>query len=140
MALSNTLNTNEIKNSAGTGIAFQHLEQAGRKHVFAQTGEAPALQHRLTVSHVEIGSGINLRRRSMVRIDKDVMSTVDTTKKVTISSYNVTDSPVGALLAFTEVTNVVAELLSFCASKGASTTILYDGTGNGADCLINGSL
>jgi hypothetical protein len=31
-------------------------------------------------------------------------------------------------------------LMSFMASLGASTTILYDGTGNGANALLSGGL
>lgn len=68
------------------------------------------------------------------------MSTVDSTLPVVISAYAVLDSPVGALVANTEPTNVVAELMSFLASLGASTTILYDGTGNGAAALLSGGL
>lgn len=138
--LSNTLNTNEIKNSAGTEVEFQHLDQDGRSHEFAQINEAPALQHRLKIQHLETGTGVNKRRRSVVRFDKTVMSTVDTALPVTISAYAVLDSPVGALLANTEMAHVLAELMSFCASLGASTTILYDGTGNGASCLLSGGL
>jgi hypothetical protein len=41
---------------------------------------------------------------------------------------------------FSEANAVVAALVSFLASKGASTTILYDCTGYGAEALINGSL
>ena len=140
--LSNTLNTNEIKNSAGTEVEFQRILGPGsdRSTVFAQITEAPSTPHRLTISHQEVGTGIKKRRRSVVRFDKTVMSTVDTTLPVVVSAYAVLDSPVGALVANTEPTNVVAELMSFLASLGASTTILYDGTGNGAAALLSGGL
>jgi hypothetical protein len=59
---------------------------------------------------------------------------------VTVSAYVVVDLPVGNLATFDEPKAVLAELMSFCASLGASTTILYDCTGNGAASLINGSL
>jgi hypothetical protein len=36
--------------------------------------------------------------------------------------------------------NVVANVMSFAASLGASTTILYDCTGNGAVTLLSGQL
>jgi hypothetical protein len=65
---------------------------------------------------------------------------VDATKLVTVSAYAVLDAPVGALIANTEMANTLAELMSFLASLGASTTILYDGTGNGAATLLNGGL
>jgi hypothetical protein len=138
--LSNTLNTNEIKNAAGTEVEFGRLSTSDRQTVFAQLLESPSLPHRLTVSHQESGSGITKRRRSLVRFDKTVMSTVDTTLPVTVSGYAVMDIPVGALAAITEATNVHAELISFLASLGASTTILYDGTGNGGVCLLQGGL
>lgn len=138
--LSNTLNTNEIKNSAGTEVEFSRLSTSDRKTVFSQISESPALPHRLSISHVESGAGIKLRRRSVVRFDKTIVSTVDTSTPVTISAYAVVDIPVGAILAMSEPTHVLAELMSFLASLGASTTILYDGTGNGAAALLQGGL
>jgi hypothetical protein len=139
--LSNTLNTNEVKNAAGTEVEFSRLSQGdGRKTVFAQIAETPNAPYRLSVSHQETGSGITLRRRSLVRFDKTVASTVDTAKMVNIAAYAVLDAPVGALIANTEMTNVTANLMSFLASLGASTTILYDCTGNGAATLLSGQL
>lgn len=139
--LNNSLNTNEIKNSAGTEVEFEHYRfQGDRSRIFKQITEGPSAPHRLTISHQEIGAGIKKRRRSVVRFDKTVMSTVDATLPVVISAYAVLDSPVGALVANTEPTHVVAELISFLASAGANTTILYDGTGSGATVLLGGSL
>jgi len=141
MALSNTLVTNEIKNSAGVEVEFARLTTGpGRSTEFAQVAEPPYAPHRLTVAHKESGAGKGLRRRSVVRFDKTVISTVDNVTPVVISAYAVLDTPVGALLTNTEPTNVVAELVSFLASLGATTTILYDGTGNGAATLLNGQL
>jgi hypothetical protein len=138
--LSNNLNTNEIKNAAGVEVEFQHLSTEGRTRLFAQINESPSLQHRLKISHIESGSGIKLVRRSMHRFDKTVVSTVDLVTPVTISVYTVAVFPVGALLVGTEMANVIAENMSFHASLGATTTILYDCTGNGAASLLNGSL
>jgi len=138
--LSNTLVTNEVKNSAGTEVEFERLSTEGRTTVFAQKSENPALEHRLKISHQETGSGINRRRRSMVRFDKAVASTVDTTKTVNVGGYIVLDAPIGALGTNAEFVNVLAELLSFCATTGAATTVLFDGTGNGATALISGGL
>jgi hypothetical protein len=138
--LSNTLNTNEVKNSAGTEQEFTHLIQEGRARVFALINEPPALEHRLSVKHAETGSGLNRRRRSVIRFDKTVISTVDSVTPITTSVYMVADIPVGGLLAMTEPANVIANLLSFCASNGGSTTILYDGTGTGASLLLSGGL
>lgn len=138
--LSNTLNTNEIKNAAGTEVEFQRLSSTDRSTVFGQISETPSLPHRMTVSHQESGAAIKKRRRSLIRFDKTVMSTVDSTVPVTVSAYMVLDAPVGALIANTEMANVIAELLSFSATTGAATTVLFDGTGNGAATLLNGGL
>jgi hypothetical protein len=138
--LSNTLNTNEIKNAAGTELEFTHLTSEGRTREFALINEPPALEHRLSIKHAESGSGINRRRRSVIRFDKTVISTVDLVTPVTISVYMVADIPVGALLAMTEPTNVVANLLSFAATTGGGTTVLFDGTGYGASVLLSGGL
>jgi hypothetical protein len=137
--LSNTLVTNEIKNSAGTEIEFSRLSTGpGRVTIFRAVLETPSLPHRLSIKHQETGAGLKLRRRSLIRFDKTVISTVDLITPVTISGYTVLDIPIGALAAMTEVTHVNAQLMSFHASLGASTTILYDGTGNGSVCLLLG--
>jgi hypothetical protein len=138
--LSNTLNTNEIKNSGGTEVEFSRLSTSDRQTVFAQIAETPSAPHRLVISHLETGSGMKQRRRSLVRFDKTVISGVDSVTPITVSAYAVLDFPVGASTTAAEAANVLAELMSFLASLGASTTILYDGTGNGATSLLNGSL
>jgi len=132
--LSNTLNTNEIKNAAGTGLSFTRKNE----FEFQLTDEVPALKHRLLIGHQESGSGIFLRRRSRFRFNKTVVASVDNVTPVIISFVGMLEVPIGALLANTEVKNVIAEGTSFLASLGASTTILYDCTGNGARVLLNG--
>jgi hypothetical protein len=138
--LSNNLNTNEVKNAAGVEVEFVHNEQVGRKRVFQQIAEAPSLPHRLTINHSETGAGLKRRRRSMNRFDKTVISTVDGATPVTVSAIMILDAPVGALETDAEMKNVLAELLSFNASLGATTTILYDCTGNGAVSLVQGQV
>jgi hypothetical protein len=138
--LSNTLVTNEIKNAAGTEQEFSRLSQSERQTEFGLITETPSNPHRLRVSHTESGTGIDKRRRSLVRFDKTVAGQVDTTETMTVSAYAVVDIPVGNMTAYTEAQNVLANLMSFCASLGASTTILYDCTGNGAVTLISGGL
>jgi len=135
-----TLNTNEVKNAAGVEVEFQRLSTSERQLVFFQVGEVPNNPHRLTVSHQETGSGLDLKRSSLVRIDKTIPGQVDTTKTAKIEAYCVVRVPLGQLTTYTEVSNAVAELMSTMASRGLSTTILYDGTGYGAEALINGSL
>lgn len=138
--LSNTLNTNEIKNAAGTEVEFSRLSSSDRSTVFAQVGETPSLPHRLTISHQESGSGMKKRRRSLIRFDKTSISGVDSVTPITTSGYIVLDYPTGASTTSTVAADVLAELMSFCASLGATTTILYDCTGNGAATLLNGGL
>jgi len=137
--LVNTLNTNEVKNSAGTEVEFaRRSNPTANSTEFVQVAETPNLPHRLAIKHQETGSGKTLRRRSLVRFDKVVAGADGNPVKV--SGYTVMDIPVGNLSTTAEAKNVLAELVSFCASLGASTTILYDCTGNGAVCLINGDL
>jgi len=136
--LSNTLVTNEVKDSSGTEVEFQRISTNGRSTEYAQITETPIAPHRLKVSHQETGSGSSRRRRSVVRVDKTVTGADNL--PVTLSCYIVLDIPVGDMSAYTEAKNVTAEILSFCASLGASTTILYDCTGNGAVCLTTGGL
>lgn len=136
--LSNTLNTNEIKNAAGTEVEFESISVVDRKRVFKQIVEAPNAPHRLTISHSEVGVDSEKRRRSLVRFDKTV-SGVSLQPRI-VTAYAVVDVPVGDLNADTETTNVLAELMSFLATTGAATTVLFDGTGNGATALIKGTL
>jgi len=136
--LPTNLTTNEVKDSAGTEIEFFRLGTLDRSVTFAKIGEVPNLPHRLKVSHLETGSGPLQRRRSVARFDKTITGVSGTPRVV--SCYSVLDAPIGDINTTTELINVVAELNSFMASLGASTTILYDGTGNGAGALINGSL
>jgi hypothetical protein len=138
--LSNTLNTNEIKNAAGTEQEFSRLSTNNRETEFALIAESPALPHRLSIRHTESGSGINRRRRSVCRVDKTTVSTVDSVTPVTTSAYTVLDAPVGAITAMTVPTDVLANLLSFMATTGSGTTVLFDGTGNGAAALLSGGL
>jgi hypothetical protein len=137
--LSTTLNTNELKNAAGAEVEFQSLGILGRSHEYAVIGESPALPHRLLVSHQETGKGIKQVRRSVVRLNKTIVSTIDLVTPVTISFYTVAVIPIGAMAAITEATNVNAELISFMATLGG-TTVLYDGTGNGSAVLLNGGI
>jgi hypothetical protein len=138
--LSNTLVTNEVKNAAGTEVEFNRISTGDRKTEFAMVSESPALPNRLLVSHAESGTGLTRRRRSVVRFDRTTAGEVDTTQNVKSSVYVVCDFPVGNLTATTAPKAALAQLISFLASLGASTTILYDCTGNGADALISGGL
>jgi hypothetical protein len=137
--LAANLLTNEVKNASGTEVEFNRLETPGRAAIFAQVGESPALQHRLKVSHQETGTGTAKRRKSMTRVDKTSISTVDSTTPVTTLAVFYIDAPVGALLTNAEMKAVIAELTSFLATLGTNT-FLYDGTGTGAAALLDGTL
>lgn len=140
--LANTLNTNEIKNAAGVECEFQRLGPGtgAREAVFASITEQPCAPYRLTIKHSESGKGVNLRRRSLIRFDKTVNGAVDTTKVEVVSAYCVLDVPIGNQATYDEAKNVLANLMSFMASTGATTTILFDCTGNGAVTAITGGL
>lgn len=138
--LATTLNTNEVKDSTGAEVEFRRLETSGRKLVFAKNGETPSLPYRLSIMHQEIGEGMKQRRRSVVRVDKTTLSGVDSVTPITTSCYIVLDHPIGASSSNAEAAHVIANILSFCATTGAATTVLFDGTGNGADVLLTGGL
>jgi hypothetical protein len=82
---------------------------------------------------------MKLRRRSLIRIDKTVVSGVDSETPITVSAYFVLDAPTGAMTSITEATNVCAELLSFLATLGTNA-FLYDGTGTGIAAVLAGGL
>jgi len=138
--LSNTLNTNEVKDSTGSEVEFSRLSTSERATVFAKIGESPAAPHRLSVSHQESGAGMKKRRRSVVRVDKTTISTVDSVTPITTSAYAVLDFPIGASTTSAEAAHVLAELMSFLTTTGSGTTVLFDGSGNGASALLNGGL
>lgn len=138
--LSNTLVTNEVKNAAGTEVEFTRLSIGNRATEFAAVAETPAKPNRMTISHSESGTGLNARRRSKIRFDKTDTGQVDTTQNMRASAYIVLDSPIGQLTSTALPADVIAQLMSFVASLGATTTILYDGTGNGAAALLSGGI
>jgi len=138
--LPNSLTTNEIKNGLGNEVEFQRRSQGDNSEVFSAILETPTLTNRLTIKHTESGVGVNRRRRSLVRFDQYIAGQIDTTVNALISAYTVMDLPIGNMSNYSAANNTLAQLMSFLASLGASTAILYDCTGNGAVCLINGTL
>lgn len=137
--LSDTLNTNEIKDASGTEVEFEYKSGSDRSKTFQQIDGSPAQPHLITVSHSETGAALKLRRRSLARVDLTVISDVDSITPVTASAYKVVDIPLGALLTNAAAKKVLAELDSFCSTLGTST-LLYDGTGLGNHALLDGSL
>lgn len=134
----NNLTTNEVKDSAGVEVEFLRIASVDRSLTFAKSGESPNAPHRIKISHLETGSGASTRRRSVVRVDKTITGVSLAPR--TVSAYVVVDAPIGDISATTDIKDTIANLLSLVASTGATTTILYDCTGYGADALTNGSL
>lgn len=134
--LTNTLNTNEVKNRLGTEVEFVSIDDSGTAHVFKASAEQPNLQHRLRVAHSELSSNEDARRRSNLSISKEITGVSGKKRKI-IGSYTL-DIPVGDIDDLDDVKDVNAEMLSLLATTGAATTVLFDGTGNGSVCLING--
>lgn len=138
--LTNTLNTNEIKDSSAVEREFTRLSVGDRQTVYAQIAESYGLPNRLSIKHTETGVGLKLRRRTLIRFDKTVNGEVVEAEPCTTSIYLVADLPVGNLLTGVVVKDVLAYMNSFMASLGASTTILYDGTGNGSQIVLTGGI
>jgi len=138
--LSNTLVTNEVKNAAGTEEEFERSSMTDHATEYLRVGEIPSYPHRILISHQETGSGVNKRRRSMLKVKKTVAGQVDATQPMTCSVTTVADIPIGNMSSSSLPNDVMANSMSFLASLGASTTILYDCTGNGAKTLNAGTL
>lgn len=140
MPLPTNLTTNEVKNAAGTEVQFLGTGPEGRTRTFIQENENPSQEHRIKIQHQETGAGMKKTRRSNLRTSKVTVSTVDNLTPVPIIISTTCQIPVGALVALTEVKNVVAEHISLLASTGADTVIKFDCSGYGADALVNGTL
>jgi hypothetical protein len=136
--LPTTLNTYEVKDYANTEVEFERKSTDASKLVFAKVSETYNQPYRLTVSHSETGTGVNLRRRSLFRIDKTIAGVSLLPR--TVSAYVVLDVPVGDLSASTEAKNVLANIISGLATPGATSVIALDGTGTVAAALISGGL
>lgn len=138
--LNNLLNTNEIKGSTGVEIEFTRKKSGDDWVEYRCETTAPSTPNVLTIKHQESGTGVNRIRRSVVRFDLTGFGEVDATKPVTSSAHLVLSAPIGNLMTLAMPKTVLAELMSFVATTGAGTTVLFDGSGNGAASLLNGSL
>jgi len=137
--LSNTLVTNEVKDAAAAEVEFERISIGAETTIFKKIVDDVANPIRMSVSHQHVGSGPTRQRRSVLRFDKGVTNSV-TGNKGTSSAYVVLVSPEGVIENQNNDKAVLAYLISFLASLGASTTILYDCTGTGAAALINETL
>lgn len=141
MALASTLNTNEIKNAAGTEVEFQRLRTGDWSSEFAVITESPAFPYRMKISHQEIGSGNTKRRRSNITFSTVTTGALDATKtkrdtcSLTIDRMIGNENDSGAV-----VKALIANMLSFVGTTGAATTVLFDCTGTGASNLLSGGV
>lgn len=138
--LANTLNTNEIKNASAAEMEFQRIKLGDGRTEFAKISESPALPHRLIVSHVETGSGVARRRRSLVEFNNTQASVWDGTKFVKDRVYIVCDRSIGAQSDDTTPKLLLANLGSFMFTLAGGTAFLYDGTGLGASNLLSAGI
>jgi hypothetical protein len=140
MALPTNLTTNEVKDASGTEVEFTRLgvDASGRLKFYAASA-APNKPHEISIAHRFVGDGTSRRRQSVIRIEKTLVgddivgSSSKTIAQVTL------DAPVGLEDDVSPFKDVLAELGSLVFTN-ASSTFLYDGTGNGAAALINGTL
>jgi len=137
--LNNTLVTNEIKDSTGAEVEFQRLSTGERTTEFSKIGETPGAPHRLLISHQEVGTGVSRRRRSRIAFEITSLG-ADTVTPVKNTAYVILDTPVGNQSSYNDAKMVIANLMSFLATTGAATTVLFDCTGNGAKTLTDGSI
>lgn len=135
------LTTNEVKDRTGAEVECSRIDPIAGRGLRFQSSASLGTAYPLIVSvnHDTAGSGLKLIRRSVLRVDKTRLSQVDGVTPITISVYTVAVIPLGHLTDQNTVADVIAHNNSLMASKGASTTILYDGTGYGAAALIEGS-
>lgn len=138
--LNNTLNGGEIKNTAGTGETFEEVNRVDGRRIFRNTAYVASQPCEFVIGHQEIGSGIQLRRRSLLRFARTIPGLVDTTVPMTASIQIVLDSPIGNLVSDSLPKEVIAHAMSFLASDGiGGTTIVYACTGKGALTLLQGT-
>jgi hypothetical protein len=140
MSLPANLVTNEVKDRAGTEVEFLFREEVGRSREYMKSGEVPSLPYRLKVQHREVGKGASLIRQSNVTILGTLLSQVDLITPVQVRESRTLYVPQGHLTDLNVVKDIAAFMNSFCATLGAGTTVLYDGTGYGSAALINGTL
>lgn len=136
--LTNTLNTNEIKTYTSAEVEFERISISDESSIFKQINEDIANPNRLTIKHQTVGSGDTKTRRSLVRFDVSVTNTSG--KKGVVSAYMNLVVPVGILENTNAMKQAISQLLSFCATTGAGTTVLFDCSGSGAAALLNETL
>lgn len=138
--LAESLNTNQIKNAAGTEKEFFKigpLGDSGSKYqLIPQDITEP---HVMNVRHAIEGTGVGRKRKSVIRFEKSTAGLVDATKQATCWAQVTTSVDIGNLENLDNLKEVLANLMSFLATTGAGTTVLFDCTGTGAVSILEGS-
>jgi hypothetical protein len=137
--LNNTLNTNEVKDRAGVEIELERRSTGpGQITEFKKLNETAGLPVRLSIKHETSGTGTKATRRSVV--EALITNENSDGEKVTSIARLSVVHPLGLADDYNGLKDAIAMILSFCATTGAATTVLLDGSGNGANALINESL
>jgi hypothetical protein len=141
MALASTLVTNEIKNAAGTEVEFQRLRLGDWESEFASLTEVPVYPYRMRIAHTELGSGATKRRRSNITFKAVTAGGIETLKPKTDSVSLTVDRMIGNENDSGAVIKaLLANMMSFVATTGGGTTVLFDCTGTGASNLLSGGV
>lgn len=135
--LPTVLNTNQVKSSAGVEVEFQQVDNQGRQVVYAKIGEAPNAEERILVSHQTTGSGAREVRRSMAASTFEEAGLDGSI--VQWKAHLVLTAPQGNIANYNGAKEVLARLGSFVFLTGADNTFVFNGSGTGADSLINGT-
>lgn len=136
--LPTNLTTNEVKNSAGTEVEFYRWSASERTVEFAKAGEAPNAENHLKVSHQEVSSGVDARRRSAVIGNQQITGLSGKQREIKVSI--VYDIPIGDIADYTAVNTLAAQVGSFTFLDGTGTTFLFAGTGVGHAAIRDGSV
>lgn len=138
MALPTDLLTNEVKDRAGAEVEFEHLSLDGREHLYKKKGAAPNQPVILRIAHQVNGTGIEAVRRSVVRVDATLTGASGKPRNMFVQkTWSI---PEGDLADLNLAKDLSAMIDSFCATTGAATTVLFDGSGSGDSAGINGTV
>jgi len=137
--LPDTLNTNQVRTSAGVEVELQLTLNEGRLKQWEKFPAVPSKPIKLVVQHQVISKDFKERRRSKIGVAIRHASEVDPTILVDSQAYIVIDTPQGAMNTTTVLADSIAMLLSFVGTTDG-TTLLLNGNGNGAQALLNGAM
>jgi len=133
------LNTNEVKDAAGTEVEFTHQSEQGRKRVFQKIGELYAYPQHIIIQHDEKGVGVKKVRRSNLSIQITELSGVDSLTPITPFISLTLSLPVGLMATNATAARLCAYMGSFGWLTGADSTLKYDGSGTGIAALLAGT-